>query len=213
MGLTIAAFLFAVRLRAEAVAARGEVAIAGCLGLLVGAAATLRPQYALPLGLLALVAASWPPGGVGLVRRLSGLAVGAAAATGGWMVASWRAVGTPMFPIFGGNLDPTWPANGPAVAVPSLGALLGRVAHLLIGKPGWGLALLGVPCRLRPQAAGRGSNTRALGPAAAGGRRRQLRRLDRGADVHLVGPRPSQRLPQVLGPAPPGLRASCPSLS
>src|SRR5206468_8171797 len=58
VGLTIAALQFAVRLRAEATAPRAELATACILGLLVGAAATLRPQYALPLGVLALAAVS-----------------------------------------------------------------------------------------------------------------------------------------------------------
>ncbi len=142
VGLMLAAFLFAVRLRAEAVAPRAEVATAGVLGLLVGAAATLRPQYGVPLGLLALVAVTWPPLGSGFVRRLAGMAAGGAVATAGWMVASWRAVGTPMFPIFSGNLDPTWPANGPAVGVPSVTALGGRVFAVLASGHWWGLALV-----------------------------------------------------------------------
>lgn len=146
VGMAIAAFLFAIRVRAEAVTARAELATAAILGLLVGATATLRPQFALPLGLLALVAASWPPLGAGIIRRLTGLAVGVAAGTGGWMVASWRAVGTPMFPIFGGNLDPTWPANGSAVSVPSLHAFVGRAIHPLSSVPRWGFALLGATC-------------------------------------------------------------------
>src|SRR5437867_8479734 len=50
-----------------------------------------------------------------------------------------------MFPIFTGNLDRSWPANGPPVPAPSLPALLGRV----IDSPStavWGLALLGATC-------------------------------------------------------------------
>jgi hypothetical protein len=50
-----------------------------------------------------------------------------------------------MFPLLRGNLDPTWPANGPAVAAPSLAALLGRAAQAPIAGL-WALALLGATC-------------------------------------------------------------------
>jgi hypothetical protein len=145
IGMTIAAFLWAIRLRTEAATPRAEVASAGVLGLLVGAVATLRPQYDLPLGVLLLVAVSPPPLGAGAGRRLAGSALGLGAATAGWLVASWRAAGTPMFPLFAGNLDPTWPANGPAVPVPSLPAYLGAT----IATPGgvrWSVALAGSLC-------------------------------------------------------------------
>jgi hypothetical protein len=145
VGLTLAGCLFAVKLRAEALAPRAELATACALGLVVGAAAALRPQYGLPLGLLALAAVSWPPPGLGVARRLVGLSMGLGAAVAGWSVASWRAVGTPMFPIFTGNLDPTWPANGPAVKGPSPLALLGRVVEDPITRQ-WCLALLGATC-------------------------------------------------------------------
>ena len=56
-GLTIVAILIAVRLRAEpAPPPRAEAATAAVLGLLVGAVATLRPDYDLPLGAFALAA-------------------------------------------------------------------------------------------------------------------------------------------------------------
>jgi hypothetical protein len=145
VGIAIAAFLSAIRLRAQAVTTRAELVRACILGLLVGAAVTLRPQFGFPLGLFALIAVSWPPLSKGLVYRLVGWAVGLIAAIAGWSVASWRAVATPIFPIFTGNLDPTWPALGPPVHVPSAWALLGRVAEALISPP-WGLAVLGGIC-------------------------------------------------------------------
>jgi len=144
-GLTIAAFLFAVRLRAEAIAPRAELAVACVLGLLVGAAATLRPQHALPLGLMAFAAVSWPPLGAGTGYRLAGLAAGAGAAAAGWAVASWRGAATPAFPIFAGNIDPSWPVNGPSVGVPSPSALAGRVIDTL-NSGLWSVGLLGATC-------------------------------------------------------------------
>src|SRR5207249_11864606 len=122
---------------------------AAILGLLFGSLATLRPEYDVSLGLVALAAVAWPESrphlDLGLARRLISLTLGLSSAVGGWAVASSRAVDTPMFPIFTGNLNPTWPANGPAVEAPSLSALLGRLAETPIAGL-WGLALVGATC-------------------------------------------------------------------
>src|SRR5207249_1515230 len=89
-----------------------------------------------------LIAAEWPPLDRGVIVRLIGLALGAAVVLCGWAVASWLAVGTPLFPLASGNLDPSWPANGPPGGPPSVGAFMGQLATSLIDPP-WALALLG----------------------------------------------------------------------
>ena len=129
VGLTLAAFSISVRLRAEASTRRAELMLSGVVGLLVGAAATLRPQFALPLCMLAVAAVLWPRLDLGTATRLVGLGLGLAGALGGLAVASWRAVGTPMFPLFGGNVDQAWLEQGPQNEDSSISDVLGRVAE------------------------------------------------------------------------------------
>lgn len=127
VGLAIAAFGASVKLRAETATWNAQLVSAAVVGLLVGSATSLRPQFGFPLAVLGVAAVLWPPLGLA-VYRLGGLILGATAAVGGLAVASWRAVGTPMFPFFGGNLDPSWPANGVGTENPTLVAVLGRLA-------------------------------------------------------------------------------------
>lgn len=118
------------------------------VGLLIGASAALRVQFAIPLGLSALVMIVWAAGRAIAMKRVGNvivaagtMAIGFLLSLAGWAVASGRAVGTPLFPLLPGNLDPTWPVNGPAVPIP-LGEFLGRIGNALINPP-WiaGLAL------------------------------------------------------------------------
>jgi hypothetical protein len=140
IGLGIAACSVALEMRVQETA-RAVVAYACVLGLLVGTATTLRLQFGLPLSLVALAIVFWPPLGLGVVQRLAGVGAGFAIVLGGWAAASWRAVGTPLFPILPGNIDPTWPANGPAHSVPSLAEFFGRLTSPLFDPP-WALAVL-----------------------------------------------------------------------
>jgi hypothetical protein len=106
---------------------RSELAGSLVVGLLVGSAAAVRPQFGLPLFAFAVVATAWP-GGAGILGRLAGLAAGTVLMVGGYAVASLRAAGTPMFPLSPGHLDPTWPANGPAGEGPTIAELIDAVA-------------------------------------------------------------------------------------
>lgn len=128
VGLAVAAFGACVKLRAEASTRSGQWASAAVVGLLVGSAASLRPQFGFPLALLGLASVLWPPLGIGTVCRSVGLILGVTTVVGGLAVASWRAVNTPFFPLVSGNLDPSWPENGRAFDSPSIGGVLGRLA-------------------------------------------------------------------------------------
>jgi hypothetical protein len=141
IGLGIAACSVAVEVRVEDATPRARMVLAGIVGLLVGGAATLRPQFGFPLGLVALVMLAWPPLDLGVVQRLAGLGAGLVAVLVGWSVASWRAVSTPLFPIVPGNFDPSWPAYGPPGGAPSLPAFLAQLAPPLLNPP-WAVALL-----------------------------------------------------------------------
>jgi hypothetical protein len=140
VGLGIAALSVALQMRVQATTPRARMALACILGLLVGTATTLRPQFGI-LGLVAFFMACWPPLEFGVVERLAGLGTGFAIALGGWAIASWRAVGTPMFPLVTGNLDPSWPADGPPVGATSLTDFVDRIVPSLINPP-WAVALL-----------------------------------------------------------------------
>ena len=142
VGLSLAAWSVALQLRAQSSTPRARLVLGCIIGLLVGAAVTLRPQFGLPLGVVPLLMTMWPPLGFATLQRLAGLSIGLVAVLGGWAAASWRAVGTPLFPLVPGNLDTAWPANGPAGGPPSVTAFIGRLAGSLVNPP-WAIALLG----------------------------------------------------------------------
>jgi hypothetical protein len=142
VGLGLAACSVALEVRVQGTTPRARVVLVSIVGLIVGSATTLRPQFGVPLGLVTFLMVVWPPVEVaGLLQRVIGLGVGLAAVLAGWAVASWRAVATPMFPLLPGNIDPTWPAYGPPASVPSLAAFLGQLAPPLINPP-WAIALV-----------------------------------------------------------------------
>ena len=128
VGLALAVFSTAVRLRTEPTSVRASIALSVLVGLLVGSAAALRPQFGFAISLFVIVALAWPPIGIGSIYRFAGCATGASIVLSGWAVASWRAVGTPMFPLFNGNVDEEWISRGPQTSGdPSLIGLLHRV--------------------------------------------------------------------------------------
>ncbi|HEX4580007.1 MAG TPA: hypothetical protein VH498_08400 [Candidatus Dormibacteraeota bacterium] len=139
VGLTMVVFSVALTMRAEVTTARGHLVCSVVLGALAAGVVALRPQFGPPVVLLALVAAVWPARNSRVAARLAGLAAGSAAVLTPWAVASWRAVGTPLFPLLTGNGDAAWWPGGPSQARgPSLWDLavrLGAVAgsHLGVG--------------------------------------------------------------------------------
>jgi hypothetical protein len=140
IGLGVAAFSMAVEMRVQASTPRARMVHAAMLGLVVGSATILRPQFGV-LGLVALVIACWPPLDSGVIQRLAGLGVGLTAVLGGWSAASWRAVGTPLFPIVAGNLDPSWPSDGASGGAAALAGLGSRLAPTLLNPP-WAVTVL-----------------------------------------------------------------------
>ncbi|MEO6858362.1 MAG: hypothetical protein ABI323_07220 [Solirubrobacteraceae bacterium] len=134
VGLIIVIFAVAMKMRTDVTTRRGHVVCSAALGMLAWSVAVLRPQFAPPALLLALAAVAWPMRGSRVAARVAGMVVGSAAVVVPWAIASWRAVGTPLFPLFNGNADPSWLSGGPAVAkAPSLVDLTSSVAQLLFG--------------------------------------------------------------------------------
>ena len=136
VGLALAAFRLAMRIsgdeaRRSPTPGRFDLVLGGALGLVVAAAGTLRPQFALALVPFAIAAALLSAVDRSKLYCVMGLAAGGAAGLGGWMVASWRAVDTPVFPVMEGNVDPRWPASGPDKAGPTVVGILGDLAHIL----------------------------------------------------------------------------------
>ncbi|RNM17480.1 hypothetical protein [Nocardioides pocheonensis] len=123
-------------------AARARLVLGAATGLVVAAAGTMRPQFALALFPFAILAALLPLAPRPSVYSVTGLALGGAVVLTGWMVASWRAVGTPMFPLLGGNVDPAWPVR-PDVAGPTVTDVLGNVLDVLTSQIGLALLLGG----------------------------------------------------------------------
>jgi hypothetical protein len=151
VGLSLAAYRWTLRMRAPAdvgeraddgePAARTSLALGAALGLVVAAAGTLRPQFALALVPFAVAMTLLPPFSRSNGYRLAGLVVGGVLGLSGWALASWRAVGTPLFPLVGGNVDPTWPATGPDRAGPTAFDLVNNLGSVLTVSYVW-LALL-----------------------------------------------------------------------
>lgn len=135
VGLTIVLFSVALKMRAEATTSRGHLVCSVVLGALASSVVAVRPQFGPPVVLLALAAVVWPARTSHVVVRLAGLVAGSAAVLTPWAVASWRAVGTPLFPLISGNADASWWPGGPSSTHgPSLMELAIRVGSVLAGS-------------------------------------------------------------------------------
>lgn len=132
VGLTIVLFTVALKMRAEVTTSRGHLVCSVVLGALASSVVAVRPEFGPPVVLLALVAVAWPARTSHVVVRLGGLVVGSAAVLAPWAVASWRAVGTPLYPLLSGNADASWWPGGPSSTHgPSLLQLATRVGSVL----------------------------------------------------------------------------------
>lgn len=135
VGLTIVIFSVALRMRTEVTTARGHLVCSIALGLLAASVVVLRPQFGPPVVILALVAAAWPAPNSRVAARLTGVLAGLTALLAPWAVASWRAVGTPLFPLLNGNFDPLWASGGGAATpAPSLVEVASHAAEALGGS-------------------------------------------------------------------------------
>jgi len=142
VGFSLAAFSLAHQLRVETATSRERLTLAVILGLLIATAVTLRPQFGIPLVLVAAAVIAWPPLSAATMQRTAGLGIGMLLVLSGWCIASLRAVATPLFPLMSGNLNPAWPVNGPPGSDISIGSFLSRLGGALVDPP-WAAALLG----------------------------------------------------------------------
>ena len=124
VGISVLAFLLALRFRTKG-NERSEIWVLGVLlGMVVAAAASLRPQFAVPLALLVAFVVIWKPNERRALSRLASVVIGSFVVLAGWCLALWLTDATPLYPLIGGNINPTWPATGYTIPGKSIGRVL-----------------------------------------------------------------------------------------
>ncbi len=135
VGIMLILFRFVVRLRCEEHDGRGDAGLALLVAVMLATQIAIRPFFGIPLVPVAAIVVLWPPWSRRTLIRIVAAFAGAMAVLSGWMVASWRAVGTPMYPLMPGNTDPTFPTLGNRLVPFEMSALGGRVIGAFLDPP------------------------------------------------------------------------------
>ena len=134
-GLTLLTVRFLTKMRLD----QGGRRAAGhgvALGLVVATGLTIRPQIGQSLALLVAVGVMWPPLDARFWRRAGGVVVGTVIGLAPWALVSWRDAATPLFPLFPGNTDPSFPVLGERLVAMTFPEVAGRFAGALV-NPLW----------------------------------------------------------------------------